>query len=396
MLIIFLTASICLILNISSLLFESYIFENAPFLESAEDEKLIDKSLTIVIPTFNEEKNIIRCLNSLSKIKIPCNNLKILVIDDSSVDKTFLNAKNLIPKFLSKNIKLEIIPAGPRPKEDNWVGKNWPCYVGSKKVDSEWVLFLDADVEIGSRCIYNALYKSCNEEIDLLSLAPKVNCNCLAEWIVQPIMTSLLTIGFPISQTNDPESQTSFAAGPFMLFKKTSYLKIGGHKGTLDKVVEDLALAEKIKSFNFKLIFLIAINDISLNMYEDFSSLVEGWSKNWFLGLERNFLKSLSGSLYVFLTYSAPWLLFLLLVISNVIYDINLISVLSLIFSLFSILSYAYKRYWIKIKYALPMDYWYLNGFGGMVVVYISFLSIYKTITGLGWTWKGRQLSKVN
>ena len=106
MLIIFLTASICLILNISSLLFESYIFENAPFLESAEDEKLIDKSLTIVIPTFNEENNIIRCLNSLSKIKIPCNNLKILVIDDSSVDKTFLNAKNLIPKFLSKNIKL--------------------------------------------------------------------------------------------------------------------------------------------------------------------------------------------------------------------------------------------------------------------------------------------------
>jgi len=319
-----------------------------------------------------------------------------LVIDDSSVDKTFLNAKNLIPKFLSKNIKLEIIPAGPRPKEDNWVGKNWPCYVGSKKVDSEWVLFLDADVEIGSRCIYNALYKSCNEEIDLLSLAPKVNCNCLAEWIVQPIMTSLLTIGFPISQTNDPESKTSFAAGPFMLFKKTSYLKIGGHKDTFDKVVEDLALAEKIKSFNFKLIFLIAINDISLNMYEDFSSLVEGWSKNWFLGLERNFLKSLSGSLYVFLTYSAPWLLFLLLVISNIIYDINLISVLSLIFSLFSILSYAYKRYWIKIKYALPMNYWYLNGFGGMVVVYISFLSIYKTITGLGWTWKGRQLSKVN
>ncbi|SVE30330.1 uncharacterized protein METZ01_LOCUS483184, partial [marine metagenome] len=39
-------------------------------------------------------------------------------------------------------------------------------------------------------------------------------------------------------------------------------------------------------------------------------------------------------------------------------------------------------------------DLWYLNGIGGLIVTYISFLSIYKTFTGIGWTWKGRKLNK--
>ncbi len=177
---------------------------------------------------------------------------------------------------------MKVISAGQRPKDKNWVGKNWACYVGTKNIDSEWLLFLDADVEVSEKCIFNALSKSQKDNIDLLSLAPKVNCNCLAEWIVQPIMTSLLIIGFPISDTNNPKSSTAFAAGPFMLFKAKSYFKIGGHQGTFNKVVEDLALAEKIKGSKLKLNFLIAIKDVSLNMYSDLSSLIEGWSKNWF------------------------------------------------------------------------------------------------------------------
>tara|TARA_B100000963_G_scaffold297678_1_gene269205 strand:- start:196 stop:819 length:624 start_codon:yes stop_codon:yes gene_type:complete len=205
-------------------------------------------------------------------------------------------------------------------------------------------------------------------------------------------MTSLLMIGFPISDTNDKNSDIAFAAGPFMLFKSKSYKLINGHEGTHDEVVEDLALAKKIKDSNLKLNFLIAIKDISLNMYKDFSSLIEGWSKNWFLGLEKNFLKSISASVFVFLTYSMPWLLFgtsIIIAVNNqstVFLQIGLISFLA-------IFSYVFKRYWLKSQFDIPAKYWFLNGIGGIIVVYVSFLSIYKTYTGKGWTWKGRNLS---
>ena len=378
---------------LGTFIIERYSFSKAPFLKNISSEKPIETSLTVIIPAYNEELNIVKCLKSLSEIKRPSVNFKILVVDDLSTDKTFLEAKNLKEEIFKNSKELEIISSGKRPEDKNWVGKNWPCYVGSKKINSEWILFIDADVILGKNCIYNALFKAREDNIDLLSLAPKVNCNCLAEWMVQPIMTSLLMIGFPISDTNDSRNNTSFAAGPFMLFKKESYELIGGHEGTFDEVVEDIALAKKIKNRNLKLNFLIAIKDISLNMYQDLNSLIEGWSKNWFLGLEKDLFRSISGSIFVFLNFSVPWLLFfisLILLLNN--YSLKVLC--TTLISFLALCTYLFKRIWLKAKYEIPSKYWYLNGIGGIIVFYISLLSIYKTYTGNGWTWKGRNLFK--
>ena len=168
-------------------------------------------------------------------------------------------------------------------------------------------------------------------------------------------------LGFPIFKTNDSENKDSFAAGPFMLFKKKSYDLIGGHLETYNEVVEDLALAEKIKSNNLKLNFSIAINDISLNMYKNFNSLIEGWSKNWFLGLEKNLAKSLSASIFVFFLYSFPWLLFLTSLIRIGFTDNPKVNFLNIIISFISIISYGLKRLILKIKFNIPNVYWFLN-----------------------------------
>ena len=375
-----------------SLFYEIYIFNKAPFLKNSVYSKPLNESLSILIPAYNEEINIVNCLKALSEIKKPCQTFKILVVDDSSTDNTYNEAIKCKDEYFQKSDDIEIISSGDRPSDKNWVGKNWACYKGSKQLTTDWILFIDADVIIGKNCIFNALLKSCTDDIDLLSLAPKINCNCLAEWMVQPIMTSLLMLGFPIFKTNDSSNKDSFAAGPFMLFKKKSYDLIGGHLETYNEVVEDLALAEKIKSNNLNLNFSIAINDISLNMYRNLNSLIEGWSKNWFLGLEKNILKSLSASIFVFFLYSFPLILFLISLIKINFTDNTKIYLLTFLISFISIISYGLKRLIFKNKFNIPNNYWYLNSIGGLIVIYISFLSIYRTITGNGWTWKGRNL----
>ena len=394
MILILFISIISLFFGLISLFLEIYIFKKAPFLELIENEKPIDTGLTIIIPTYNEELNIVRCLSSLSKIKRPSKRLKIIVVDDTSTDQTFAKAIKIRSELFNNSKELEIISSGERPNDKNWVGKNWACNVGAKRANTEWLLFIDADTVLGKDCIYNALHESYTNKIDLLSLAPKVNCNCLAEWMVQPIITSLLMIGFPISNTNEQNNITAFAAGPFMLFESDSYNYINGHEGTYNEVVEDLALAKKIKENNLKLKFLIAIKDISINMYDDFNSLIEGWSKNWFLGLDKNLSKSIAASVFVLSTYTLPWLLFLF---SNIIFITNKSSISASIafISLLSIIIYGFKRLWLRFEYDLPLKYWYLNSFGGLIVFYIGMLSIYKTYTGNGWTWKGRDLSKL-
>ncbi len=374
-----------------SFFYEIYVFNKSPFLKDSFYSKPLNESLSIVIPAYNEEINIVNCLKALSEIKKPCQTFKILVVDDSSTDDTYNKALKCKDKYFQKNDDIDIISSGDRPSNKNWVGKNWACYKGSKQLTTDWILFIDADVIIGKNCIFNALLKSCAEDIDLLSLAPKINCNCLSEWMVQPIMTSLLMLGFPIFKINDSSNKNFFAAGPFMLFKKKSYDHIGGHLETYNEVVEDLVLAKKIKSNNLKLNFSIAINDISINMYRNLNSLIEGWSKNWFLGLNKNILKSLSASIFVFLLYSYPFIVFLISLIKINFAD-NRLYFLTFLISFISIISYGLKRLIFKNKFNIPNNYWFLNSIGGFLVIYISFLSIYRTVTGNGWTWKGRKL----
>ena len=81
------------------------------------------------------------------------------------------------------------------------------------------------------------------DQADLLSLAPRLTCGCLAEWMVQPIMASLLGLGFPIQAANDPDSEVAFAAGPFMLFRCSIYERIGGHRVLAAELVEEVAKA---------------------------------------------------------------------------------------------------------------------------------------------------------
>jgi len=44
--------------------------------------------ITVVVPTYNEEKNIERCLNSLTKQSISRENYEIIVVDGNSKDRT--------------------------------------------------------------------------------------------------------------------------------------------------------------------------------------------------------------------------------------------------------------------------------------------------------------------
>ena len=60
----------------------------------------------IIIPTYNENKNIIILLNKI--IKLYNSEFQILVIDDSSPDGTSVEVKKYIRKY--KFVKLKIRP----------------------------------------------------------------------------------------------------------------------------------------------------------------------------------------------------------------------------------------------------------------------------------------------
>ena len=110
---------IILLLSLLSLIFilfsiglEIYMFNNAPFLKNQEFKKPLDTSISIIIPAFNEEKNIVRCLKALSLIKKPCLKMEVIVVDDLSDDNTISRAENFKEDFIKNSIGMKVISAG--------------------------------------------------------------------------------------------------------------------------------------------------------------------------------------------------------------------------------------------------------------------------------------------
>src|SRR5687768_16358333 len=102
--------------------------------------KLMNKPLvSIIIPTYNEDRNIERHLRSIKAQSYP--NCEAIVVDDGSIDNTVALAK----KYTSKVF--------PRKHAERSVQRNF----GASKAKGQYVVFLDADMELTPHVIKSCL-----------------------------------------------------------------------------------------------------------------------------------------------------------------------------------------------------------------------------------------------
>ena len=369
------------------------VFSSAPVLSRTSPNPPCDQPLTVVIPAYNEQDNISRCLKSVLASVPPACHWTVLVVDDRSTDRTAEIAQEVMNARFNLDVECQVLDAGARPIGERWVGKNWACTRAMETVQSPWVLFLDADVELSSDALARALSSAVAEEADLFSLAPRLVCGCLAEWMVQPIMASLLGLGFPIKAANDPDSPVAFAAGPFMLFRRLTYNAIGGHRALAGEVVEDLALARLIKQSGHRLVYRLGLDAVDLQMYSDLASLWEGWTKNWFLGLDRSVVKSLLAGAVVFTMFTVPWLVLIASLVVARVEGLSAPVATALLSGCVGVLLQLILRLWTAWNFGVPLRLWWLMGVGGLIVAAIAPTSVWRSSTGRNWTWKGRSLA---
>jgi len=392
----------CLGLGLMLLLLELQL-GRAPRLGPNPDPGPLQASfLRLVVPVYNEENNISACLDAVLASQDPGLPWELVVADDGSSDGTMaLVQERFQADQDGGGPARRLLDVGPRPEGERWCGKNWPASQAAAldwpagDPRAQWLLFIDADVRLEPAALVAVLQEvaAANKEgtplghggppVDLLTLAPRLECGCLAEWLVQPIVASLLGLGFPLKRSNDPADPTAFAAGPFMLFRRSAYEAIGGHRAVAAEVVEDLALAGAIKASGHRLLYLLGIDLVRLRMYRDLESLWEGWTKNWYLGVDRNPFKAIGSALVVVGGFSLPWLLLPLGLLDRSLGWIGLVAIgLQLAI-----------RLWSRIRFGTPLRYWWLAWLGGLLIGAIVPASMWKTMTGQGWTWRGRSLA---
>lgn len=348
--------------------------------------------VAVIIPAYNEAANIEACVTSvLDSTAIGVDRLQVWVVDDQSIDET----KEIVELLQAsrQDERLKLISAGERPVGEVWVGKNWACSQAVKQVEGEFLLFIDADVRLKPQSIERSIAYAQQEKIDLLSLAIVVLCRHWSEWLVQPIVVLLLGVGFDFAPVNDPLSETAFAAGPFMLFRRSAYEAIGGHAAVHDHVVEDVELSRRIKQNDFRLWYGLGRGLAEAQMYQSFSALWEGWTKNWFEGSNRDYRAAFYCVFVTFLIFAMPSVGMAialsqfaasgLTIGAGIVFGLSAIALL--------------QQYFVRLRSepytSISTNYWWAMGIGGLLVCAIVLTSMVKTVTGWGWTWRGRQLS---
>ncbi len=235
--------------------------------------------VSILIPARNEEFTIKRCIKSLLKQDYP--NIEILVLDDSSSDRTSLIVKELGEK--DKRIKLFT----GKPLKDGWLGKSYACWQLSKYAKGEYLVFTDADTLHFENSISSLIGGLISNRLDGLSAVPRQIMVTLHErmvyvWVHFGILSLLPLI--LVKKSKNPLFST--ANGQCILFKNEVYKKIGGHKAIRAEILEDIHISKQAKRFGYKFMIFDGSKSINCKMYRNFSQLISGFSKFMFAAFD--------------------------------------------------------------------------------------------------------------
>jgi glycosyltransferase involved in cell wall biosynthesis len=132
-----------------------------------EEEPEVSKedlpSISIVIPTYNEEDNIKTCLDALLRQKYPLDLLEIIIVDNMSTDRTVEVVEQYTEAFPA------ILMIRNEIAKDAEISK----MLGLRKAKGELFLYLDADIEIVGDDWLNKLAKPLIENRTLTGSFPR-------------------------------------------------------------------------------------------------------------------------------------------------------------------------------------------------------------------------------
>ncbi len=229
--------------------------------------------VSILIPARNEEKNIGNVLKDI--LSQDYSNIEVIVFNDCSTDST----AEIVQEFTRHDNRISMINADHLPA--GWLGKNWACHTLSRPARGEYFLFLDADVRVGNKLIYNAVSYMVRFNLALVSIFPRQIIKTIGEKITVPVMNFILLSLLPLVLVRKSTFPSLAAAnGQFMLFNSIAYKSLYPHERMKNNLVEDIEIARFLKREKFKIACLTGDKTIQCRMYSGLNEAIRGFSKN--------------------------------------------------------------------------------------------------------------------
>jgi len=248
--------------------------DNSPTAASASSSAPFSANVTAIVPARDEEPVIAACVESLARQP---EITEILVVNDESSDRTAEIIRELMVKIPHlKILEVRGVPTG-------WLGKNYAVSTGASQATGAWLLFTDADAQHEPGAARRALELAHETGAALVSFSPEQVTQRWYEKALIPFVYCRLAKYFSFDAVNDPASDAAAANGQFLMVRRDAYDAIGGHESVAGEVLEDVALARRVKSAGFRLWFASGEGIVRVRMHRSFAAMWQGWKKNLYL-----------------------------------------------------------------------------------------------------------------
>ena len=229
----------------------------------ADPERQMDLSdVTVLIPARNEAHVITGTLDALQQ---QGGDPRVIVIDDNSTDTTRSAAQQ------SAVANLTIIDGAALPA--GWSGKLWALEQGRRQAQTRYLVLLDADILLQPGTIAGLLEKMQRDELQMLSLMAQLRMVTIWEKLLMPAFIFFFKLLYPFHLANSDSRIIAAAAGGCILINSNSLADIGGFAALKSELIDDCALARRIKNSGGRTWIGLTHSAISKREYNDLGSV---------------------------------------------------------------------------------------------------------------------------
>lgn len=277
--------------------------------------------VSVLVPARDEAHRIAPCVGSLLAQDYP--NVELLVLDDHSADNTATVVLGLgLTEDGGSWPRRQLLRGEPLPP--GWTGKAWACAQLARAARGEWLLFTDADTVHAPGALAAMLAHARRTRADLLSAWPRQVVGTWSERLVIPLVY-VLVLGFlplwalawfqrrpQLAAKAPPDTLRRLGAanGQFLLFRRATYERLGGHAAMRSHLVEDVALARLVAdrtSQGWRVINCDGLPWVRCRMYRAFPELWEGFTKNLRAAFEDQAAAFWMSGLFQFAVFVLPF-----------------------------------------------------------------------------------------
>lgn len=281
---------------------------------SLQEKSLREKSanenpvrIAVIVPARNEADVVARAISSLLR-QTGHSSIHIFLVDDGSTDSTAQVARDSAVAA-GRAESLTVIAGSPLPP--GWSGKLWAMQQGIDRARNmapppDFFLFTDADIEHAPEGVSTLVAIAQAGPYNLASFMVKLHCETPAEKLLVPAFVFFFFKLYPPAWIANPRRATAGAAGGCILLRPAALEQAGGLQAIRQEVIDDCALAARVKRNGGRLWLGASATTRSLRPYRSFSEIGRMISRSAFNQLRHSSLLLLLSILGMAATYLLP------------------------------------------------------------------------------------------